>query len=91
MNPMLKMIQLAAEKAGWDRQLVIEWDAGEPEGNPMTTIRIEGRDDDCTFGFGPNNEPFSTDWDIQMGDGSILTVSAEAAITAIEMWLNNHK
>lgn len=88
---MLKMIQLAAEKVEWDRQLIIEWDAREAECNPMTTIRIKGRNDDCTFSFGPNNEPFWTRWDVQMGDGSFLTVSAEATMTAIEMWLNNHK
>ena len=88
---MLKMIHLAAKKAEWEGQLRIEWDTRDAEENPITTIRIEGRDDDCTFTFGPQSAAFSTDWDVQMGTGSILTVSAEAATTAIEMWLNNHK
>lgn len=91
MNHMLAMVQLAAQKAEWEGQLHIEWDTRDAEENPIATIRIEGRDDDCTFGFGPQSAPFSTDWDIQMGTGSVLTVSAEDAMTAIEMWLNNHK
>lgn len=91
MNPMLKMIHLAAEKAAWEGQLSIEWSGLDRDSNPVTTIRIADAGDDCVLTFGPQSAPFSTDWDVQLGSGSILTMSAEAAITAIEMWLNNHK
>lgn len=91
MNQMLKMIQVAAERAEWSGQISIEWDAADTEANPVSTIRIADAGDDCVFTFGPQSAPFSTDWDIQIGNGSLLTVSAEATMTAIEFWLTSHK